>query len=91
MMPQYGSKFPKKKKILREDSEIWICVILGQIGLNLHTCSKSDFFGNFKQVTGLPMEPLRDAKFQKFLRGNSEIWVFVIFGQSWFRIALCPK
>ena len=56
----------KKKKILSEDSEIWICVILQQIGPNLHICPKRDFFGNFMHVTGLPMEPLRDAKFQKF-------------------------
>ena len=50
MMPQYGSKF-QKKKIISEDSEIWICVILQQIGPNLHICPKRDFFGNFMHVT----------------------------------------
>ena len=60
----------KKKKVLREDSVIWICVILGLIGPNLHICPKSDFFGNFMHVTCLPMEPLR---VQSFKNSSEEI------------------
>ena len=66
LIPRYGSTF--QKEILREDSEIWICVILGQIGSHLPTCPKSDSFVSFMYVTCLPMEPLHETSFKNSLK-----------------------